>query len=663
MIKLAKIKTYIKYCCGKTLGKVLEHELEHEIRKAEVVSFDLFDTLIKRNVARPEDVHMLVQKQFFEQTGTEIPGYCRLRTDAESKARKRSSQEEISLDDIFNSLCGIPEEWKARLKILEKQAEIEVCTPDLKMRRVYDQAVRDGKKIIITSDMYLDEQTIRQILYKCGYDFYEKLYLSSSARLSKSKGSIYETIKKDYAGYVGEILHIGDNVKGDYYSAKRKGINAVLIDGQPEYLKFWKKRNKNVNHPFLYQRLRCFLNNSIDCDRGDVFSIGFEILGPMLLGYCKWLYEKIRADRIDRIFFLSREGRILQEAFNILYPQCGIEQAYLYVSRQALTVPQLADAADFDEMEEVFRRVAHVSLLDMIPVICMLDPAVFNEKLNGIGLDGGTRTDQVPDEKKNELYHIIQELCKHDFEQQKEYTVRYLKEKNFAGNVAIADIGWSGTMQWALQKYVENTDIKLQGYYLGVRNMETDSFYAGLLRNGYLFEPKRNENYNLMTRFTAEIIELLFLNTTGSVMRYNRERGHIVPVLDKSEYGVEESKFIDSVQQAALEFLNAVKKDMLFREELDISEDVIMSAYCQFAVHPDMSTLKLFNGFKVLNGRIRKMLPEHGILYYMIHPKELRQDFEENSCKIFFLKKLLKVKIPYYEMLKFLLLKWNIRRE
>ena len=73
MIKLANIKTFIKYCCGKIIGETLVHKLEDTIREAEVISFDIFDTLIKRNVEKPEAVHTLVQGEFCRQTGIELP--------------------------------------------------------------------------------------------------------------------------------------------------------------------------------------------------------------------------------------------------------------------------------------------------------------------------------------------------------------------------------------------------------------------------------------------------------------------------------------------------------------------------------------------------------------------------------------------------------------
>lgn len=654
MIEFRNIKTHIKYCCGKVMGVFSEHRLETAIDQAEVISFDIFDTLVKRNVVSPDYVHQLVQREFSRQTGLEIPEYPRHRIDAEGEARKHSHKEEISIDDIFSCLHEIQEEWKDTLKTIEIQTEIEVCMPNLRMKAVYEKALQNGKKIIVTSDMYLDEETIRKILCKCGYGVYEKLYLSSSYGMCKSRGSIYEVIQKDYAAYKGKILHIGDNVKGDYVIPKKKGVAALLIDGQESSLKYWKKRGRRVEDQFLYERLYCFLNNHNDPDFNNAMSIGCEILGPMLFGYSKWLNEKIRNDQIDKIIFLSREGKILQDAFNILNPQCEIEQTYLYVSRQALVVPQLADAVDFDEMADKLQSLANVPLVNMIPNICGFEQVAFHEKIINAGLDGSLRIDKVPNEKKEELYHIIQELGRDDFKKQKEYIVAYLQKNDVMGNVAIVDIGWSGTMQRALRQYISDRDTKLHGYYLGVRNIKSDDYYTELLRSGYLFDEKRNANFNLMTRFTAEIIEMLFLNAEGSVLRYTMSEEGIVPVLSDAEYGKAEDDFIADVQSAAMKFVNTIEKDELFKKDTGIPTEIIESIYYNFAVQPSYTTLKIFEGFRVRNSKVRNIIPEYGLFYCLRHPRNFYRDFRENACKIFLLKKLFKVKLPYFTILNIL---------
>ena len=224
--------------------------LDYVISRAEVISFDIFDTLVKRNVQEPRQVHQIVEQEFYRQTGKRIPEYVNHRVDSEEKARKCSTKEEIHMEDIFSLLSGIPDEWKRRLQELEKQIEIKISTPNLKMKAVYDKVIKAGKKIIITSDMYLDQETVRQILCKCGYDGFEKMYLSSSLGLCKAKGSIYEVIKKDYPH--DHILHIGDHIRSDYFVPRKRGIDAILINRNACSLRFWRQKGKYVTDQLLY---------------------------------------------------------------------------------------------------------------------------------------------------------------------------------------------------------------------------------------------------------------------------------------------------------------------------------------------------------------------------------------------------------------------------
>ncbi|MDE6603570.1 MAG: hypothetical protein K2K90_15780, partial [Lachnospiraceae bacterium] len=596
--------------------------MEQRIREAEIVSFDIFDTLVKRNIKCPEDVHELVRKKYFEQTGIDICEYRKLRVNAEKKARRYSGIEEISLEDILNALREVPDGEKGKLQEIEEETEIAVCCPDLRMKAIYEYALKEGKRVIITSDMYLDERIVKKILQKCGYDNFERLYLSSTYGVCKATGNLYEVIKKDYPSFQGKILHIGDNVKSDYAVPKSKGLEALLIDGQRNLLRYWSKDNKNVKDQLLYGSLFSFLNNHIEEESNDVVHIAYEVLGPMLLGYCVWLNERVKREGIEKIFFLSREGKVLQEAFNILYPYSKIKQTYLFVSRQALVVPLLADANDFDEMIKILKVFLHVPNLKTICVLCGLEQDKFNEELTHIDLDQETKIYEISGKKKAEVYCIIQKMGGYRFKQQKRYVLEYLKENDFNGNIAIVDIGWAGTMQIALQEYVKETDTVLRGYYFGVRNMEKSDYYNCIFRNGYLFEAGKNRdnNFDLMLRFTTEIFELLLLNKTGSVCKYSLEKNQIAPVLGEPEYIGDEGMFLESIQSKALHFLNSIRREMEFWGNLEVSAEIPMAPYSNFAVFPKMDTIKMFESFKFFtDGNVRKLLPEHTLCYYIFH--------------------------------------------
>ena len=223
-----KIKVVVRNLIGSLFCKD-ENLVKKEIDKFEIISFDIFDTLVKRKVSFPQDVFPIVEQRYNEYAEVGMFGYKEQRIIAEQHARKKCDQEEITLDEIYE-MISLSEEKKSELKKIEKQIEEEVCYPNGSLFNLYKYALEKNKQIIITSDMYLPEKTITRILAKCGYIGYKKIYLSSTYKKTKHSGSIFDEIKKEYRSK--SILHIGDNVKSDYAIPKKKGIHAVLISAK-----------------------------------------------------------------------------------------------------------------------------------------------------------------------------------------------------------------------------------------------------------------------------------------------------------------------------------------------------------------------------------------------------------------------------------------------
>ena len=73
-----------------------------QIAKYEYISFDVFDTLIKRNIENPTDLFDLVQKIYNQTNKPLLENFKEKRIEAERKARELSSHKEPNIDDIYN---------------------------------------------------------------------------------------------------------------------------------------------------------------------------------------------------------------------------------------------------------------------------------------------------------------------------------------------------------------------------------------------------------------------------------------------------------------------------------------------------------------------------------------------------------------------------------
>ena len=92
-----------------------------------VVSFDIFDTLIKRNTNRPEDVFKLLEDRYNRQFKESKP-ISKLRIESEIYANEETYNEEVTLDEIYESfLTEFTEDRVAWLKENEIELELLLC--------------------------------------------------------------------------------------------------------------------------------------------------------------------------------------------------------------------------------------------------------------------------------------------------------------------------------------------------------------------------------------------------------------------------------------------------------------------------------------------------------------------------------------------------------
>ena len=135
---------------------------------SQVVSFDIFDTLIVRLYKKPIDLFAHLEES------THSPGFQAARIAAEQEARKRAAERgvhEVTLDEIYAQLHQSYQPMKQKEISLERV----MCRANPEMRRVFDYALERGKPIYIASDMYLPRDVIEMILSDAGYRGYVAL--------------------------------------------------------------------------------------------------------------------------------------------------------------------------------------------------------------------------------------------------------------------------------------------------------------------------------------------------------------------------------------------------------------------------------------------------------------------------------------------------------
>ena len=309
-----------------------------EIKKHEIISFDIFDTLLIRPYVKPTDLFLHIEKLY------KIKGFYKNRIMAEKLARgKYIDFEEVTLNQIYEE---IDEKYK-RFKEIEIELEERILTTHKENKKIYDYALSLGKKIIITSDMYLPKKTIEKILTKNNYTNYYKLYLSSDLMLTKASGNLYKYIIEDLKVAPSSIMHIGDNFHSDFNNPKLYGIDSIYIEKiidtfLENNIRAKKLLNENKNNIGISIMLglsafSCInkndkKENNNDKENNYWRNFGFVYGGPAVFSYMNWLKKQIIKDNINEVLFVARDGYSLKKVFDLIKPE-SVKTHYIYAPR------------------------------------------------------------------------------------------------------------------------------------------------------------------------------------------------------------------------------------------------------------------------------------------------------------------------------------------
>jgi HAD superfamily hydrolase (TIGR01549 family) len=296
-----------------------------EIVKHDIISFDIFDTLLIRPFARAKDIFKFIE------LNENATGFAISREKAEIEARvKNPKDEDVTIDEIYNFI----EEKFKRVKTKEIEIEEQILQVNSKIKEYFDFALSLGKKIVLVSDSYLTKDILEIILNRRGYSGYNKIYISSEYRKTKHSGKLFQVVQEDLK--TKNILHIGDNKYSDYTVPKNLGWDAICIkkpvdiylDHDSRAKNLYNKQSDNLEISILFGILAIYYINKSNNYWKD---FGFKYAGPAIYAYTSWIYREACKDNIENILFISQESYSLRKVFEILYPDKHFNTQYVYV--------------------------------------------------------------------------------------------------------------------------------------------------------------------------------------------------------------------------------------------------------------------------------------------------------------------------------------------
>jgi FMN phosphatase YigB (HAD superfamily) len=463
----------------------------------ELVSFDVFDTLVVRAEAAPGAVDLIVGARLAGD-GVDPVAYARARSHASTSAADEAPGRAPDLDAIMahvGAALGWDPGLPRRAVRLEQTADLERLavvpgTPDLLA------ALRGrGVRIALVSDMHLGADVLGPRLAELGLLDPDDLFLvSCDVGASKAMGGdLFSELVSRSGRSPDRLLHVGNDPWADHAMARKRGVATKLVrTAEPS------RYEHALISPDLADRrdLGSVIAGAARQVRLDAIARGEDpalasvvagVAAPAMIGFTTWVAHRAAQLGLDRLVFLSRNGRVPYEVYRRLPSTItsDLPGSYVHLSRDSVRLASAA--ADLDawldcghETPSSFLR-QHTELLPVSQFLAKLRldadtvGPVFEE--HGFPLDRS-----VPRERTAQEWRAcfddprFRTALTEQAEADRELLVEYLRDRGLTSSerIGVVDIGWRGQQAAMMTSVAESaSDVELHHFHLGRNIAET----------------------------------------------------------------------------------------------------------------------------------------------------------------------------------------------
>lgn len=468
-----------------------------------VVAFDIFDTLLVRPLLNPDHTKKLVMEQLDEK---ERLAFERSRVQAEIQARTKHGKD-IGIKEIyeeFKLLTGLTADDCQKIKLLEEHIEYSSVTARDEAVAQFNLALELGKKVILISDMFLSAQTIIRMLEKNKIKGWHRFYLSSEEGVRKDSGELYSRMLKEEGVKGEEVLMIGDNERSDLQlpidNFQMRCIHLLraneIARALPSYKPFLHSHvvsdlNKELSIGLIIRnnlsKIGLLTENDINFFAPVAYNVGFNVIGPVVLAFCQWTLERAKQEKIEKLYFLAREGKLIKQVYDAWTKKDKNvpKSHYLQVSRRAVTVPLITS---MDEVLEIASGDFYANKIEYFLVErfgISLSTEEWNEVYaKKLWIKGELLRIADKDLKKLKplLTHLLPKMLE-EARQERKTLELYMEQMELKDNSkkAVVDVGYSGTIQKALNNLLGKP---LHGLYFATSEKVSQGLKEDVLTEG-----------------------------------------------------------------------------------------------------------------------------------------------------------------------------------
>lgn len=582
-------KNLWQYCC-QTPDLVI-----NKFKNYKNITFDIFDTLIARMIQNPSDIFDLMEKDFKNNGIKRINNFKKIRFDAEMNIRvKNKFIGDVTIDEIYEelgNLTGLNSSELKKIKELEKEYEIRFCIPRRDMLRIFNQLKKSNKKITLISDMYLDSSTITKMLNKCGYYDWDELIISCEVQKRKDNGTMWDY----YFEKNKNTIHCGDNETSDIQAVCDRnrdfvhilqGNKILNLTGYGSFissvfpdLSITDKvilgsilNKKAFNSPF-----REDFNKIVD----NYQDYGYTFLGPIFLKFFLWLDEETKKNKNDKLLFLAREGYFFEKIYEKFCEIKNVEPIshnYFLASRRSVSIAAINNMKDIEELVDKYYVGGIKNLFK--------SRFGYEIKIEDFEIE-------LPRDKKQvlEVFKNIEkeyfELVGKEKDEYKKYVTKCTKKFK---NIAVVDLGYSGTIQYYLSKLMNN---KYSGYYfITDRTVHPEKIGCKVYS---CFNVMNVENFEDKILYYSLILEAFLTAPYGQLINFkNGKPNYNVDVISDNEL-----KNLEDIYSGVIEFITDIVNLIPNISSDDISNKLICQNFASLVTVDGILSADLESNFRL----------------------------------------------------------------
>jgi predicted HAD superfamily hydrolase len=551
----------------------------------DIVSFDVFDTLLVRKTDPPERSKQYAARVAVERrlVDISISELLSVRDRIELKIRNDNSLQgfdpEVSIVEIFSELSMVlvgNTSLTKELVAVEYEVESMLIEPMPGMRSIL-RSLKGRCRIIAISDTYLPVSIVERLLAKAGYEgVFETIFCSCDYLLSKGSGRLFEKVLEKMEGMSHQMLHIGDNFVSDYFVPKIQGIKAHLLYDRWNLRRRCKLRHFTISGNCSEYWLGLSVHSSISevrrrnvsDDDGFFGAWGKEVVAPLLAGFVHALVDRVRARSVKHLYFVAREGFLIKKMFEslwqTLYPDDSPPQlTYLCISRLTSFVASIKCLGDREwtlaclGVQKLEHFIGRLGIQGMPELTRLLE----EYNLNNFDLITNYQT-----RIKLELLcgdERFRRMVTDNSKAMRNLLRAYLEGLGFfsaSGRVFFVDVGWLGTIQDCLEHAFIDDDSfpELEGVYVGL-NPPVHRFFNRKI--GLIYDYRYALPEEMAIGLFRESLEFTCRSLHGTTLNYRRNSsGEMTPIFASCPSSVDERKRIMrgilGIQKGVMEYLS-----------------------------------------------------------------------------------------------------------